>query len=168
MKAGKVGDLNLEANLRSQRKSWAVQGVAFVVFGLILIAGLLGLFGRGGFSHREQSNSDGSLSVEYERFLHMESPESLKFRVRDSGQNGSLKLWISSSYFESVMVQHIIPEPKSVHAEGNRFVFEFSAPEPKTSMLVKISLKPEKPGALSFLTGVGDHPPLSVNQFVYP
>lgn len=161
-------DLTSEENFTYQRRSWLVQRIAFWVFGLILVTALLGLFGRGGFSRQQKTSSDGFLTLEYERFLHLESPESLMLQVRHPGSDDNLRIWINTSYLDSVQIEQVTPEPESVRAEESRLVYQFSASKSNTSVRIKLNLQPEKPGSLSGLIGLENGSSLSFQQFVYP
>jgi hypothetical protein len=56
-------------SLSLQRREWRVDRVGWVVMGLILVAGLLGVWGGGLLGSVTATGSDGRVLVDYDRFV---------------------------------------------------------------------------------------------------
>lgn len=164
----RTGDLAINEDFGYQQKEWVVQRIAWCGFALILLAALLGLFGHGAFSRRRISSADGSMVLDYQRFLQRHSPDSITLRMRHLGQGETLAVWIANSYLTNINLEVIVPNPNSTRAEEGRSTFIFSVPKTNTGILIKFNLEPEAPGRLIGLIGVESGPELSFRQFVYP
>jgi hypothetical protein len=83
----RAGDLELNQDLRFQRRMWAVQRIGWAVMALVVLAGLLGLFGPGPLSSATAGKEEGPLLVEgYERFVRFRIPTTLQVRLDPLGR----------------------------------------------------------------------------------
>ena len=60
----RVGDLEIDQDLRFQKREWAFERASWVVMALVVLAGLLGLLGRGPMSDQTAVSGDGLVTVE--------------------------------------------------------------------------------------------------------
>ena len=60
--------MDIEQDLSFQHREWRRERIGWVVIGLILLAGLLGLFGHHPFARATSQTAKGQLTVEYDRF----------------------------------------------------------------------------------------------------
>jgi hypothetical protein len=163
----RVADLELKENLPFQRKAWVVQRIALYLFGLIVLAGLLGLLGPGGFSRQRAVSS--SLTLEYDRFLHRQAPASLMIQCR-AVESDAFEIWISRDYWKAVSIEHITPEPETVRLEPDRLVYRFATSGLTSSgnVQVRFDFQPDGLGALAGSIGSGSLSTVQFRQFVYP
>ena len=89
----RVGDLEINEDLRFQRRMWAVQRVGWIVTALVVLAALaalLGLLGPGLLSTSAKAGSGGaSLSVEeYEQVLRYRKPTTRRLGLGEGGRGG--------------------------------------------------------------------------------
>ena len=74
----KVNDeIEVGENLDFQRKWWRFENVVWVLFTLIIVLDLAGLFGRGPIAKAERRSADGTIDVKYERIERTDSPSIL-------------------------------------------------------------------------------------------
>ena len=78
-------------DLDFQRKWWRFENAAWVVFTLIIVLDLAGLFGRGPIAKAERHSADGAMDVKYERIERTNSPSILTIQFAQSAiQNGKI------------------------------------------------------------------------------
>ena len=140
------------------RRGWIAQRVGWAAMVALVAAGLTGAFGSGPASstHAEAPR----LSVNYERFLRLESQTELAFRI-DGG--GPTELWLAAPYASRFKIEAVTPEPQAMRAERGRVVFEFDLSGPSD---VVFHVRPRQVGLLEGQAGVGA--PLELSHFVYP
>jgi hypothetical protein len=168
----RVGDLEVNEDLRFQRRMWVAQRVGWIVMALVVLAALLGLLGPGLLSTSAKAGSEGtSLSVEeYERVLRYRKPTTLRLGLGEGAVTGTgeARLWLDRKYLESFQVQKVTPEPDSVEAGPDRLTYVFDVRELSEPTSVTFELQPEKMGLLRPQVGLDDGEQVSLDQFVYP
>jgi hypothetical protein len=154
--------LEIEEDSQFQQMEWFVQRIGTVALFLFVGSALLGLTGMGGpLSHRDASDSGGALHVEYERFIRRNAPATIKVRLR--GGPGDLRFWVSSSYFEHVRIDSIVPPPQLVSTESNRHVYVIRSTT--ADVLVTLELEHLTVGAREAEIGLVDGPSVRLNQY---
>ena len=153
-----------------QRRVWRVQRVAWVLMALVVLAALLGLLGSGPLSRRSVTSADGSVRVEYERFLRRGASTTLRIHAGRAGNETALAVWLARPYLEDVRINSVQPPPERVHASYDRLIwnFEVSARDRGAALMVTIHLVPEAMGRLRAAVGLGPGPGLGFSQWVYP
>jgi hypothetical protein len=165
----RVGDLEIDQDLRFQRREWAFERVAWVGMALLVLAALLGLLGRGPMSRQTAASPDGAVTVEYERFLNHRAATTVTVRV--SGEvtvGGTFRLAINQDYLRGVQIDQITPTPDHTEAGEDRHLFVFRAADPGRPTAVVFHLEPEGPASLHGAVSVPGGPPAAFDQVVYP
>jgi hypothetical protein len=170
---GRVGDLDVDQDLELQRHMWAVQRVGWVVMAAAVLAAVLGLFGGAGpLSKTSVGDPDAPLSIEeYERFSRFGMPTTLRVHLdpaRESG--GEVRLSVSREYLESVQIQSVTPQPRSVAAGPDWLTYVFDVTSgPGQPTAVTFNLQPDRVGLLEGRVRLeGPRGELEFGQFVYP
>jgi hypothetical protein len=159
------------AALALQRSVWRVQRLAWALMVLVVLAALLGLTGSGPLSRKSVTSADGTVRVEYERFLRRGATTTLRIH---SGPNrrgaAGFSVWVARPYLEDVTIQGIQPPPEGVQAGYDRVTwrFEVSSQDPGAPMTVTIHLVPGAIGCLRAAVGLDARPGLGFSQWVYP
>jgi hypothetical protein len=156
--------LEIDEDIVFQNRSWTAQRVGWVALALVIVAGLMGLFGSGPVSNTSAGSRE-TVWVEYERFVRYQAPTTLRIRTRP--QNDAAHVNVSREYLEKVKVEKILPEPARVSA-GNGFVtyrFDVSGPG---EFSVKFDLITQALGELPGTVAANDKSGVSFRQFVYP
>lgn len=161
----RIGDLDIGQDLEFQKRSWAVQRAGWVVMTLLIIAGLLGVFGRGIAADATAGEENSGLRVEYERFARAQSPTTLVMRL-GAGAN-SVRL--NREYLEAVQIESVSPPPETVEAAPGDDIYVFSraadgAGEPFT---VTFYLQPKGAAVISGRASA-NNVTREFRQFVYP
>jgi len=164
----KVNDeLAVGADLNFQRRWWVFERCVWVLFFLIVIADLLGCFGRGYFSHAEIKGPDGVTDIKYERIERFSTPSILTVNVGPSAvHQGQIKLWASGSLVKPLGNQRVIPEPLSSVLENGGILYTFSASARPSS--VEFALEPATFGVFPLTLQVPGTEPVNLQIYVMP
>jgi hypothetical protein len=164
----KVGDLQIDQDMAFQEKDWKVQRAAWVVFAILITAGLLGIFGEGPVSASTTTDNRG-LEVSYERFWRMGKELELRFHLQpEAAPEGKLSLFIEREYLQDFHIRNILPEPDSVTAVPGGYVFEFNVQGDAPDLLVVFTLMPDEYGSYAVEVGQPEGQRLVLNQLVFP
>jgi hypothetical protein len=159
---------DIEQDLDFQRRMWLVQRIGWVIFGLIVAAGLAGLLGTGPLADAKAAGSDG-FEVEYERFAHRASPTMITIHPGDAplSEEGTLDIAFTQDYLKNFTIERIIPEPDSESLSGENLVYSFKVDDGGLSTIT-LHVNPAQAGTWNGQIGPADGDPAAINQFVYP
>ena len=136
-------------NLEFQRKWWKFERAIWTIFLLILIADLLGAFGRGWLSKGQLSDSAQTLTVDYERVARASTPSIMTLHFgRRAIHDGHIQLYVSDSIVKPLGAQRISPQPAVSALGNNGITYTFDATELPAS--AQIALEPSFPGRHTF------------------
>jgi hypothetical protein len=140
-------------DLDFQRKWWRFENTAWVVFTLIIVLDLCGLFGRGPIAKAERHSADGTIDVKYERIERTDSPSILTIQFAQSAiQDGKIRLYVSNSLVKPLGTQRVIPAPQDTVIGQGGLTYTFPATRPPASEA--LALQPSGPGIFDFSVGV--------------
>ena len=159
----RVGDLEINQDLAFERRSWRIRQIANVVFAVLLLAALLGVFGSGVVSDASRESPSNSFVVEYDRFLRFGAPATLHVELRSGGSETNVS--VSRSYLNQFDIRGVKPQPESVTALPDRMVFTFKYEAPTA---VDFNLLPRQPGRQRGTVTVDGEDPVTFSQWVYP
>ena len=143
----KINDeLAVGEDLDFQRKWWKVERGIWIFFLLLVIADVLGAFGRGWLAKAHRSTQDGSLDVTYERVERYSTPSILRVTLSPNVVHGGIaQLWVSEDLVKTLGNQRVVPQPQSSAIGQNGILYTFPATGPKMS--VEFSLTPTSVGS---------------------
>jgi hypothetical protein len=163
----RVGDLEVEEDLDFQRREWTAERVAWVVMGLLLLAALLGVFGRGPLSNA--TAEEGSLRVGYARFERKGAPTEVRVEIAaGTAHQGQVHLWLDRDYAMGVEIRQIAPEPEQAQTGGDRVLYVFQVNDPSQPVDVIVRLEHDDWGVKTGRIGLVNGPELELRQIVYP
>jgi hypothetical protein len=140
-------------DLEFQRKWWRFENAAWVVFTLIIILDLSGLFGRGPLANAERHTTDRTIDVKYERIERTDSSSILTIRFGPSAiRDGKVHLFVSDSLVKPLGAQRVIPAPLETLIGDGGLTYTFPASKPPAT--VDLDLQPSGPGVFDFAVGV--------------
>jgi hypothetical protein len=161
--------LELKQDLEFERLSWSVERVGWVAIAVVALAALAGLFGPGPLSRTTIGEPAEALWLEYARFGRLGAPLTLRLHVApNTGQQTSLRLWLSRDYIEGAQVEQVIPQPEQVEAEPERLTYVFPLAESSRPTAITFSLKMDHFGRQRGCIGMVAGPSLCFRQFIYP
>ena len=136
------------------------------LIGLIIVAGLAGLFGQGWISTVKQAFPSAPLTVDYERLLRANAPTEMTIIVSHPLASDMLQIGLGSALLDHVSVGSTQPRATSIDAtpHGVNYTFQLG-PERQGKVLFKLS--PRIAGPLeAVLSTHGEH--LKLPLFIYP
>ncbi|HEV2609066.1 MAG TPA: hypothetical protein VGU61_02265 [Noviherbaspirillum sp.] len=158
--------LQIDSDMRQQNREWVIQRIAWVLLAVLLLAILLGLFGRGGpLSTISEKSADGMLRLDYERFVRNHTPDKLQLAVK--ARSESMQVKISSEYVRKIRIEDITPTPVRSSSGQDGIVLVFDT-RPSEMMEAAIHFSPEGIGKLEGWIAVDGRQPHHFNQFIYP
>ena len=146
-----------------QRKFWAAQRLAWIAFGLILIACLLGAFGRGGYLSRSNETSSAG-SVDFPVITRWNAPDDLVVSFAPSPADRTF--FVDDKFYEVFSVENVDPPQKAIVVRNGMTGYVFPS-DPARATRATFRLKTQSPGLRTTTFGVdgetGEH-----SIFIFP
>lgn len=129
-----------QAGQRTAAIEWRLQQLGWAVMALIVVLALLGVFSTGPLSWSGTTAADGTVEVQYQRFVRNGGDNTLSLRVAASAvENGEARVWLSNEYVSNVELTQIVPEPRSQRAEAGGVLLIFEVAGGATELEAKIT-----------------------------
>ena len=161
--------LDMMKDMEFQRKDWAMQRVGWAIMAAIVLAALLGLFGGiGPLSEASIQTEDGSLELDYLRFLHMLEPNHLTLKLQSAAGQRELRLVVNDDYIRHFSIESISPEPESIEASGRNLVYVFQIAQPEQPVEIVFYMNAIEATGLHGAIGLEAGPVLEFDQIVFP
>ncbi len=168
-KIKRVGDLEIDQDLRYQRRAWLTERIGWVCMALIVLAAILGFLGPGLLGRRTLTDGSGALTVEYTKFLRYEGPATLTFHLKEAAfSGGDVRLWISQDYLDSLQIVAVTPPPDHAEIAQGRVIYVFKLAPGTRQALITFDVTEQKIGPVRARVGTGEGQSLSFSQFIYP
>ncbi len=167
--ARRVGDLQVMQDLDFEHRSWNVERIGWVILSLILGAAFLGLLGEGPLSAATAGEDGAPLQVQYGRFVRHRGSTQMAFKLQPGAiQGDEARVWVAQEYLDGVELQNVIPQPDSVEAGPDRYVYVFKLSEPEAGANISFDLMPIRNGVRKARVGLEGGPELNFTQVVWP
>jgi hypothetical protein len=156
--------LQLDEDRQLQERIWTAERVAHVVFGLIVLAGLLGLAGSGGpLARATQAGEAGS--VEYLRIARFDTAANVT--IRFAAPRADHRVRIAGPFPDRAEIESVQPQPVREVAGPDGITFEFAA-EAGEPASVTLRLRPTTPGVARLTIAIDDAAPFAGTMVVLP
>jgi hypothetical protein len=133
-------------DLEFQRKWWIVERIIWIFFLLLIIADVLGLFGRGWLAKAHVLAPDKSLDISYERVERFSTRSILRVNVApELIHDGKAQLWVSESLVKSLGNQRVVPQPETSALGNSGILYTFPVTGPP--MTIEFALAPVSIGS---------------------
>jgi hypothetical protein len=162
-------DIEAGCDLPFERRWWRVQRISWVILPLLLLGGVMGLFGHGPLSKATAHPSGSQLEVRYDRLARRETPSLLQLRVDKAAlASGRLRIRLNRELVDHMQLKQIVPTPLAAEplADGARFLFQTDPT--RDSAFIVFSENPSAPGIVEAEVTVEGAEPVRFRQFVYP
>ncbi len=159
--------IEIDEDMRHQRLEWRLQRIGWVIGGLFLLAGALGLMGYGPLSRAHAG--DASFSVEYDRFQRASALSEYRIAIDPAlAADGRLTLRFDDALLDAVEIERIQPEPERTVLTGGASVMDFPAVAGGGSASVIVSYRPMTFGRVRGSISAGGGPQVALDQIIYP
>ena len=160
-------EIAVGTNMEFERKWWRLERTAWTVMVILLIAGFVGLFGRGPLATANAQSSDGALTMRYEHFERYRTPAKIAVTLKGAGvRNHAALLWVSDSLLKQLGNQRVSPQPAVSELGGDHTLYAFPVHDDQAR--VEFTLEPERPGVFDVVVGVFNGPELHRQIIVWP
>ena len=160
-------EIAVGSDMDFQRKWWRFTRTLWICFAAVIVADVLGCFGRGPVANATAKTNDRTMEVKYERIERYGAPSILRIEFGPAAvHDGAVKLWVSESVIKSLGAQRVIPQPDKsvVGQDGITYTFPVSG----LPASVKFALQPAAPGLYKIRFQVPGYQPLQLGVFVMP
>lgn len=164
----RIGDLEINQDISVQRRMWKIQRIGWAAMAVIVILGLVGLFGHGPVSRASVGDRQGPLWIEYERFGRHQGSSELRLHIRVADTSKPVSIWIGPDYAAHVDIQQITPSPLRTTLADHGFTFEIATADQHEPGVVTLLLQFRDIGWVTGEIRLPGSNPLSIRQFVYP
>ena len=161
------GAVAVGEDLGFQRRWWRFERGVWIFFGLVLLADLSGLLGRGPLANAERQTANGNLRVKYERVERENTPSIVTILPGAAAlHEGKFQLYVSDTVLRQLGAQRVIPQPEASVLGNGGVTYTFAA----TSMpvTVQIELKPSFIGLHRFTMATAGGDEIKASTFVLP
>ena len=160
-------ELQLDTDDAFQRNEWRIQRVGWIVWTLVIVAGVIGLLGSGPMSRAETVAPDGSLTIAYDRYLHYHHPTQLMLSVGEIADD-ELRIKLNRALLDRLQIQRIEPEPSQAELADDGVIYTFLQQPSARNAKVILHVDYEHFGANHGTVELVGHEPVTLKQFVYP
>ncbi len=164
----RVGDLDINQDMRFQRRTWKVQRIGWAVLAMMIVGAASGLFGGGPLSRSLADDPALPFTIEYERLGRYHSPQTLRLHLKRSAVAAEpFTVWVSDDYAARIRIASASPDPVGVHLDGGGRSYRFSI-DPSADGHIILHFEAEIVG---LLTGSIGHDPthtVRIAQWIYP
>ena len=161
-----AAETELEPNNGFEARWSRVQTILQGLIGLIVVAGLIGVFGQGWLSKAAQAFPAAPLNVTYERLLRANAPAEIIVAVTRPLASEMLQIEVGSDLLDHASINATQPRATSVDATPLGVTYSFRlGPERQGSITFKLA--PRRVGRVEAeLSSQGDR--LRLPLFIYP
>jgi hypothetical protein len=159
-------ETQIEANPGFESIWSHAQTILQALIGLIVVAGLIGVFGQGWLSKVTRTFPTLPLSVTYERLLRANAPTEMKVAVTEPLPSETLRIDIGADLLDHASIGSTQPRAEAVDATPNGVTYTFRlGPERQGTVIFKLA--PRRVGRVEAeLSSRGEQ--LSLPLFIYP
>jgi hypothetical protein len=163
------GELDVGEDIDFERRWWRFERAAHVVQGLLLVAGLAGVFGRGPVSETDAPSDGQRLRVHYERVARFRTPTILDVTIEKPAlADSTARIWISQKYLDAVPVSRTMPQPREVILAAHGQIYVFPVAHAADSAQLRFYLEPGRIGSQQGAIGTAGTRPVAFSQIVLP
>lgn len=155
-------------DLGFQETWWKFERAIWIFFLLILIADVLGVFGRGWLAKAKLNIPGSTLAVDYERVERASTPSIMRIRfLPGSEHDGAVHLFVNDKLLKELGTQRVAPEPERSVVGNGGVTYTFPV-QGDGETEIQLALEPSFPGLHTFRLQVPGKQPVSARVAVVP
>lgn len=164
----KVNDeIAVGSDMEFQERWWRFENAVWVFFTLVVIAALLGCFGRGLLAKGRLNAGDGSVSVSYDRIARYSTPSKMTVEFEPAAiHDGYAQLWVDRQCVKSLGLTQALPRPARTALLPDGLLYTF--PVEAGAGSAELSVEPPAPGIKHFKMGVPGFRAVEASVVVMP
>ncbi|HET7584279.1 MAG TPA: hypothetical protein VFK13_05195 [Gemmatimonadaceae bacterium] len=166
----RIGAIDVDQALEGQGRGWRAQRVGWVLMLLIVLAGLLGLAGRGPLATATAGGGDAALRIEYQRFARHGSPLRLVLHVAPNvaARDSTVRVWIGRRLLQAAEVSDILPTPAATAAGPDGDIYAFRVADPARDATIAFDVQPQAYWSHHASVRLVGRPAVAFTVFVFP
>jgi hypothetical protein len=166
--ASRVNDeFEVGYNSRFEKRWYLAEQVGRLVMLTVVVAGLLGLLGRGPFSHRTHEAPGLLFAVDFEPIARWDTPTQVTLHLRPPVGADQVSVDFTTRLIEPMGMSEVWPKPLRSETTPDGLRMTFGVTQRPGDMLVRISGKPHAIGRVPLWAEIGGTR-LDWGQFVLP
>ena len=152
--------------MRVQQRHWRLERVGWVVFLLIVLLAVLGVFSQGVLSLTTARSADAALTVDYQRFERNSAASEINVRLQ--GEPGEvMQLELTGDLLDKFAIDSIQPEPLSSESFRGGLRLSFRTDQAGDAS-VYLAVRAAAIGSSLSQFAIAGAAPIAVDQFIYP
>ena len=165
----RISEIDIDQDMVYQEREWRIQRAGWLLMWLVILAALLGVFGKGVLANAVASDPGGALTVKYSRFERNRSPSALEVTIGPvQTTGGKFAIALDRDFVNRIEIQRMDPEPASVKGDREHVVYEFEVTEAGQPAEVVIDYEHAQFGLPHTRLALENGPEVLLRQVVYP
>jgi hypothetical protein len=153
-------------DLQFQRQGWRFERVVWVIFTVLIVLDLAGVFGRGPLANAAARSADDAFDVSYERIERSGTPSIMTVKIHSAADDGHVELFMSDSALSDLGLQRVIPAPERTTLGAGGLTYTF--PTGALPAVVRFEFEPVGMGIYHLQVGVPRRVPVYLAVAVVP
>ncbi|WP_435769606.1 hypothetical protein [Nocardioides sp. SYSU DS0651] len=150
------------------QKEWVAVRAGWVLVALFVLAAAVGAFGIGPVSQTTATATDGSVQVQYERFIRNVGTATMTVSMGPASvEAAKATLYISRELAEGWRIQSVSPAPSTESSSDDWLIYEFDVLG-ETPPEIEFLYRGDGLGVHEGLVRAGTGEPAAVHQWIYP
>ena len=162
-------ELEVGFNARFETGWYYASVASQCVMAALVAAALLGLFGRGPFSHRSVASDAGGLSMDFEPVARYATSTQVTLHLHPSPDQRTVEVTISPGTVEPLGLQRVLPQPTTERpGRHGGLILSVAIPPGEREALVRLMEQPAVIGRIPIECSLADGDTVRATQFVMP
>lgn len=165
----RLDDLDIEQDMRMQRRVWVAQRAGWTVMAAVVAAALMGVFGgTGPLNRRVVTAASGRWTVRHPPLGRMTAEVPMRVAFHGGARFNVARVWLSTSLLDGMNVTRVTPEATRRVARADGVTYEFERLGASDAAVVTFSLQPTRWGRATGQVGTRDGERVTVSIFSFP
>jgi hypothetical protein len=160
-------ELAVGEDLKFQRRWWRFERGIWLLFVVLIILDVAGVFGRGPIAQAAAHSTSHSIEATYERIERTGTPSMMSVKVnRTEGNGTAVELFLSDSAVSGLGLQRVIPAPETTTVGNGGLTYRF--PSGTLPADVRFEFQPVGAGVYHVALGTPGEAPIQLTVAVVP